>query len=303
MKKILLLLLIVSITLPMYSYAYTVTESEKDTTDINFRKKKIKIVKEEGETKIYVKKKGSDVWEETDEYDDEILDDEDVEWNYEDDGSSLGWGWFEGNWAGFEIGLNNYVDSDYSLSRDASNEFMDVHTGKSWNVNLNLMQYSLNLFRERVGIVTGLGFEFNDYKFDNDITIQKVNGVIVEDAVSYQDVNIDKTKLSTVYLTAPLLLEFQIPLRRNDGFVFSGGVIGGMKIGSHTKVVYKEDGNKRKDKERDDFNLSPFRYGATARIGFNGVKLYGTYYFTTMFEENKGPELYPIAVGISLSLN
>jgi hypothetical protein len=129
-----------------------------------------------------------------------------------------------------------------------------------------------------------LGFEFNNYRFDNDITIQKVDGIIVEDATSYVDVNISKTKLATTYFTVPILFELHIPVR-NDEFRIVTGVIGGVKIGSRTKVVYKDDG---------------FRYGLTARLGFEDVNLFANYYMTTLFEKDKGPELYPFSVGISI---
>ena len=80
---------------------------------------------------------------------------------------------------------------------------------------------------------------------------------------------------------------------------FSTGVIGGVKIGSSTKVQY-EGTEKGKDKTRNDFNLSQFRYGLTARIGYGGFRVFANYYPTPLFEEGKGPELYPFTVGLIL---
>jgi len=93
------------------------------------------------------------------------------------------------------------------------------------------------------------------------------------------------------------MLEFQIPVNgRDKKLYFSGGVIGGLKVGSHTKV--KIDGSKSKD--RGDFNINPFRYGATARFGYKGINLFGTYYFSTFFKDGRGPEMYPFTIGIGL---
>lgn len=93
------------------------------------------------------------------------------------------------------------------------------------------------------------------------------------------------------------MLEFQIPVSGNNKkLYFSGGVIGGLKVGSHTKV--KIDGSKSKD--RGDFNINPFRYGATARFGYKGINLFGTYYFSTFFKDSRGPEMYPFTIGIGL---
>jgi hypothetical protein len=110
---------------------------------------------------------------------------------------------------------------------------------------------------------------------------------------------LEKSKFTTSYLTVPLLLEFQVPAgRRNKRLFISGGVIGGLKIGSHTKVVYKEDGNRKKDKNRGDFNLSPLRYCVTARIGYRALKVFANFYLTPLFQEDTGRELYPFSVGL-----
>jgi len=320
MNKIILSLFILSITLNSFAQETdslklklakeeTVLNKElsldtNNTTDIKFKNKTITIVKDDdGETTITVKKTGnideqknteaSEAFETIEELNN--FDDFDIDINKKKHKSN-----FKGSWAAVEFGVNNYFNNDFSISRDASDEFMDLNTGKSWNFNLNFAQYSINLINEQFGIVTGLGLEFNNYRFDNNITIQKVGGVIVEDATTYAGFNLDKTKLTTTYLTAPILLELHIPIK-HDEFKISGGVIGGVKIGSHTKVVYKDSGNKKKDKIKDDFNLSSLRYGFTARLGFEDVNLYANYYMTSLFEKNKGPELYPFAVGISLA--
>lgn len=213
---------------------------------------------------------------------------------------------FRGHWQGFELGMNNFLDSDFAFGPAVGDEYMDLHTGKSWNVNLNILEFNLGLIGNSVGLVTGLGFEFNDYRFDNPITIVKDaanNNVIIPFDYSVEflpPIYPEKSKLSTTYLTVPLLLEFQVPnANKKNRFYVSGGIIGGLKVGSKTKVVYRTNGAKQKDKVRDDFNLSPFRYGVTARVGVGPLKLFGNYYLTPLFEKNKGPELYPFTIGLT----
>ena len=105
------------------------------------------------------------------------------------------------------------------------------------------------------------------------------------------------SKLTASYMSVPLILEFQIPVGDHEKqLYFSGGLIGGLKIGSHTKI--KQDGNKTKS--RNDFNINPFRYGATARFGFKGINLFGTYYFSTFYKNGRGPEMFPFTLGIGL---
>ncbi len=288
MKKIALLLFTLFITLGIYAQEPDSTlvemkeelNNDTDTTNIRFKRKTVKIIDENDETKILVKKN------------------KDSDWEFWGDDDSR----FQGSWSGFSMGLSNYMNSDFSISRNSTDEFMDLNTGKSWNMNINFAQYSINLINNKFGIVTGLGLEWNYYRFDNNNTIQKdVNGVITTDTSTYASFNVDKSKLSTTYATVPLLLEWHSSANQNKGVVIAAGVIGGVKLGSNTKIVYKENGDTNKDKKRDDYNLSPFRYGVTARIGVGDWLVYGTYYFTSLFEDQKGPELYPFSIGIALS--
>lgn len=298
MKKLVIVLLVFTIGIGSYGYP--------DTTKVKVAKNEIvKIVDDDQGTniseyndkddtiKVKIGKKGIKIIENEDGTSIDIIDLDEIEdqkdFKYKRK--------FKGHWKGFEMGLNNLSTEDFSLSLPASDNFMNLNTGKSWNVNINFLQYGLGLIGNNVGIVTGLGFEFNDYRFDNNNTIMKDdNGMIVEDPYVLP---LEKSKFASSYLTVPLLLEFQVPTgKSNKRLFFSGGVIGGLKIGSHTKVVYREDGNRQKVKDRGDFNLSPLRYGITVRVGYRALKVFANYYVTPLFEDGAGPELYPFSVGL-----
>lgn len=293
MKKVLTLLFCIILSTGLYSQA--------DTTTVKIGKKEIlKVIEGKDTVIITVGRKGLKVIgsEHGTSIDFINLDDFD-EPEKKDRKSRKN---FIGHWKGLEIGMNNYLTSDYSFSLPAEAQFMELNTGKSWGINLNFIQYDIGFGTDKVGLVTGMGLEFNNYKFDGDNSI--IKDPVTREIVSLEydaGTNIEKTKLATTYFTVPLLLEFQIPVSGHKRIHISGGVIGGLKIGSHTKVVYKETGTKQKDKIRDDFNLSPLRYGVTARIGYRALKIFATYNLTPMFESGKGPELYPISVGLILA--
>jgi len=80
---------------------------------------------------------------------------------------------FRPHYAGLEIGLNNYVTSDFSMVLPQEDRYMDLNTGKSWNWNINVIDYGFGLGTDKVGIVTGLGFEFINYNFDGQNSIRK----------------------------------------------------------------------------------------------------------------------------------
>jgi len=203
---------------------------------------------------------------------------------------------FKGHWAALEMGINSFANVGYS-KYPANPNFMDLNQNKSYEIGINFLGYSIGLQKDKknIGLVTGLGLTFNDYRFSNPYTIENDNGVVKP--VALDQAGLSKTKLSTSFLTVPLMLEFQIPVNGHDKkFYFSGGVIGGLKLGSHTKV--KQDGDK--SKSRGDFNINPFRYGTTARIGYKGLNVFGTYYFSSFFKDGRGPDMSPFTIGIGL---
>jgi len=209
---------------------------------------------------------------------------------------------FNAHWAGLEVGLNNYLTPDNSLVLPPGEEFMDLNTGKSWNWNLNIADFGIGLGTNYVGIVSGLGFEFINYNFDGQNSIMKEGGTgnIVEYIPPYAGF-ITKSKMNITYLTAPLLLEFQIPVGRSNRIHMSAGVIGGVKLWSNTKMKYTEAGDKSKEKNKSDFNLSPLRWAVTARAGYGGVSVFANYYMTSLFKSGTGPELYPFSIGLAFT--
>jgi hypothetical protein len=208
---------------------------------------------------------------------------------------------FKGHWSGFEFGFNNY---NFVNTMDLPSEisYMELHSGKSNSFNLNFSQVSLGIFRH-LGIVTGLGVNWNNYVFSGDNNIVVGGTGAIEELIPAGDVPLKKSKFSTLYLNVPAILEVQLPTGEGHRLNIGAGVIGGIKIGSHTKMVYED---KQKFKSNSDLNLNLLRAGVTGRIGYQNLMIYGTYYLTPWFEDNKGPGFYnlePFEIGIAFTFN
>lgn len=208
---------------------------------------------------------------------------------------------FTPHWAGFEIGLNGYLTPEGSTSLPAGMSYMDLNTSRSTNINLNFAQLGLG-FGRHIGLVTGLGFEFNKYFFEGNNNITKDEFGVIGPLYPDPGITYDKSRFSSTYLVVPVMLEGQIPVDGRKTLNIAAGWITGAKLGSSSKVVYHENG-KQKIKDKNDFSLRVLRYGPTVRLGYGFFQIYGTYYITSLFNQDKGPELYPVQVGVSFTFD
>jgi hypothetical protein len=196
---------------------------------------------------------------------------------------------------------------------------------KSIVVNANVYEQNIALAKnQKWGMVTGLGFSWNNYRFTRRTRLEPDSAALV--GFLDEGVNIRKSKLTTLYLNVPLLFEFQTNSKQSkNSFHLAMGMIAGARLSSHTKKYYDElnkpfdvtlyvieedkegyiakygstsPGNP-KSKRFDDFHLQPFKFDATVRIGWGIINLFGTYSLNQMFKKDKGPELYPWSVGIT----
>jgi hypothetical protein len=202
----------------------------------------------------------------------------------------------DGTWGGFEIGLANFVNTDYKMVLPAGGEFMDLKVANSVDLSFNFAEKSLGIIKNYVGIVTGLGIQYQNYRFANDFSLTKTETGIIAEPVAME---LDKNRLSIWHLNIPLMMEFQIPVYGEGTRIkLAAGVIGGLRIGSRQVQKYTDNGEKQKIKIKDDFYLRNFNYGFTARVGYGDVALFANYYPQTLFENCMGPEIYPVTIGL-----
>ena len=231
---------------------------------------------------------------------------------------------FNGHWAGFEMGINGYVNPDFNMSFPKESEYMDLKMTNSWAVHINFFEQNIALAKnQKWGLVTGLGTNWNNYRFSKDT---RLNAQRSSELIGYidQGISIRKTKLTTWYFNIPLLFEFQTNRwHKKNSFHVGVGMIMAVRLKSFTKKYYDERNkefeitryNTETDQyeveytatspdyskawNKDDFYLRPIKWDATVRIGWGFINLFATYSVNSMFKENKGPELYPWTAGIT----
>jgi hypothetical protein len=203
------------------------------------------------------------------------------------------------HWAGINIGINGYLDNENKFDTPFGYDFMKPDYGKSWFVDLNFIEYGLPIVKKYWHLVTGMGFQFNNYVIEKD-HILKANTDYLEASLD-TTVNYKKNKLTDVYFQIPLLFQFDTKkIKKNNTFHMLFGVVGGVRVSSWSKQKYEFNDSKSERKTWDDFNLSPFRWSAMVKLGYGPVNLFATYQLNQMFQPNHGPQLYPFTVGVTL---
>ncbi|RED91589.1 outer membrane beta-barrel protein [Marinoscillum furvescens] len=158
-------------------------------------------------------------------------------------------------------------------------------------------------FNDHISFHPGIGFTFEKYAFEDRYTwLRDDDGTVDFDSLS--GVGFRKNKLVSNYLEIPI--EFRIhPLGtvNGEGFFIGIGAVGGMRIGSHTKIKYDIGEDTVKEKLYDGFGLSDFRYGLQGRLGFRAIHVFYKYWlndvFSTSPDANKSPQAWTVGINFS----
>lgn len=214
-----------------------------------------------------------------------------------------------------DLGMNNYLqDGDFP---DDNNSPYAVKPFGSWYVALN----SINSTHVAgpLFIEWGGGFSWYNFKFDDPavrLTKSPTQAVFAADPFVTDPV---KSKLTASYFNLSFVpvLDFgrnekvywsshgrgwDIDFGRNKHYGLRIGVGGyaGYRLGSHTKVVTNDNGDREKDKESSNYFLNNLRYGIRGQIGIGDVDLFATYDLNELFSDGNGPKLNAFTFGIIL---
>lgn len=220
-----------------------------------------------------------------------------------------------------DFGLNNWIeDGEFP---DAEGQPYTVKPWGSWYFGLNSVNrtwISGPLFLD-----WGLGVSWYNWKMEEPATVIEKGEENIEfntDAwPATANIEHIKSRLTAPYVNVQFvpILDFAKGRRRvknlergsvnfrtykKQGIRIGMGGYAGYRIGGNTKLVYREDGKKQKDKNKGNYYLENFRYGLRAQIGYKGLDLFAMYDLNNVFAGDRGPEgsngLNAITFGITL---
>lgn len=202
------------------------------------------------------------------------------------------------HWNGIEVGINGYLDANNNLNVEPG--YLELNYAKSLQFGLNLLEKDFHIYKNYLNVITGLGFDFNHYAFENNITLKANAPYLTADKDT--TINYKKNTFNISYLKAPLLLEVNTSKNSKQNLHIAAGMEFAYRIHSVTKQKYVQNGKDIKVKTRDDYNLEPFRFSAVARVGYNNVTIFANYGLNRLFKQKQGPEVYPFTIGITFTI-
>lgn len=152
----------------------------------------------------------------------------------------------------------------------------------------------------------GIGFSFDKYAFsgqqtwvfDNNAREYSLDTIFVGAILT-------KNKLVSTYFEVPLEIRYHpLGTEKGEGWFIGVGLVGGLRLSSHTKVKFDTNQNSFKEKNFDSFELKNYRYGVQFRFGFRSIHLYYKTYLSDLFDtspfiDGRIPQASTIGINIS----
>ncbi|MFA7081215.1 MAG: porin family protein [Bacteroidales bacterium] len=187
------------------------------------------------------------------------------------------------------------IDNLYSNPEGA----YSLRSGNSWNLGF---RYKYNL-DYRWQISTGLGYESNIFRFDNNVMLTDIGG---EKRINLEiDPAIEsKSKLVARYVTIPFFLKYKVI--HNSKFYIHAGVIAGVNF-SNSSTGFKRNYDITNGEVQERWgnkynNFKPLKLDLQAGFGWQSINFYIKYALTPLFKDNTEIEVYPFSVGLSLGI-
>jgi hypothetical protein len=183
--------------------------------------------------------------------------------------------------------------------------YLDMPTGiktRTINQGANVfLMYNHIMSDKGISFAGGVGISSENLYLKNAF-VPNVKADSIEFVNVPLGVNVTRSKLNVTYIDLPLEIRFvtkkqmRFTLGMKFGFLidsktmYKGDAIDqeGNKLGYGTHVKYKTVNQ-----------LESVRYGVQARIGWKWVHVYAYYSLNKMFKADKGPQMYPISVGVT----
>lgn len=208
--------------------------------------------------------------------------------------------YIEPNWAGIELGITQLMNTSFEPTFNL-NRFWENVVEKSWFINYNFFEYKLPIYKQYLGLTTGMGYSWRGISFLSNYELIANSDTVYANTTT---VDLSRNKLTAHYLTLPLLLEFCTKKDTDKNFYISSGIIGSWKFSSYTFQKGKDlNGNNFSHYTYSNYYLRSFNLDWLLRLGYSYVGLFTSYQINTLFKKDKTVPIYPFRIGMTINMD
>lgn len=203
---------------------------------------------------------------------------------------------FDAHWNGFEAGLNMLFDTPADVVNSNNGaQGMELRPLRSWYFGFNIADMGVAFDRRHtVGMFTGVGIGWNNFSWNNDVTIEYDPDIVVYTLVPIEsDQVVKNTKHGALFLEVPLMLE----VRPTHHMYIDAGVTGGLRFAQWNRVKLA-DGTQHKHYYSSGINR--FKLDASLRVGGENLGFFANYALLPIFDMGNA-EVHPLSFGFSLN--
>ncbi|MEA5098974.1 MAG: outer membrane beta-barrel protein [Bacteroidales bacterium] len=194
------------------------------------------------------------------------------------------------------LGWSNRVSGIDDLFASPKGQYI-LRYSDSWSFGF---RYDAKISK-RWTISSGIGYESNIFRFENNVVLTTING---DRRIDFETNNLidAESKLVARYVTVPLFIKYRVV----KNFTLHAGAIAGVNFRTSSTGFKRDYEQQNKDIEErwgtKYDNFKPLKLDVQAGFGWNSVNFYAKYSLIPLFKDNKEIELYPYSVGVSFGL-
>ena len=203
---------------------------------------------------------------------------------------------FDPHWSGIGFGFCNamgrgmkFLDSPTGISLDFSGSF---------EIFWNFVTIFTPIHRDNWGFITGIGLDWRNYVMNDNRYFTKQNGQI-KIVPCPEGTHLDFSRLKTVDLTIPLLIEWQTRTFLHGPLFFSLGPVIGIKTYSSMKTK-STVGNEKVQHFNKNIKVNPINLDIMAQGGYGTFGFYVKLSPFNIMQQSHAPEMRSFSAGVML---
>jgi hypothetical protein len=186
-----------------------------------------------------------------------------------------------------------------------SSIWLNMPTGvetRSINQGINVFGMYNHLLNEKgLSVAAGLGIS-SENLYTTDHYVADIHANVIDFTAIPTGISTARTKMNFTYFDIPL----ELRLKTEKDFRFGLGFKFGLLMDSKTFYkgkAFDTNGNDlgyvSVEKNKDINLLEEYRFGVQLRAGYKWVQAFGYFSLNKVFIADKGPQMYPVHVGIT----